>query len=290
MGNSTSTNIVNDTIDSMLETIQTTAISNSGTQGCSNIVSFTGCSNIHDWNISQECSATMSLSAVQDALNDSEQQAEIEEQVKQTAETIAQNLDLNPGSKESENITNAVMSLYEKVQQSILADCSADSMAQNAAVCRDSTNVYNIVIKQISDTSAISSCSQIATNTSSQSAELKSLIDQYAKTVVQNAIMGIILAAALAMLCYGMVKAGGIGGGGMIGKIILLLFIGLLGLLYFWAECTNRLKKLWLIGGMFKELHWCKTSNTKIWTYSIYGFVWLLLIFLIVILPLFKKK
>jgi hypothetical protein len=297
MGGTSSTNIVRDTTNTLIESANTAASESTISQMCVNSTILKNCKNISNINIDQEMNCIVNQQNMVDVTQDAAAAVTDDKTVTQLAETIAQNLDLNPGTKESTNITELVSNLAIAVRNTVTSSCIIASDNANSFVCEGSENLWNINVKQTASSGLYSNCVLKATQVTKAQADLKQAIDQTAKTTVKNTIAAILLAAAVlaiaVAIAYAVVRSGGggLGGGGGAGSkikmILIFLAVMLLIFTYLYNECNGNISKIPLIGGLFP--HWCKTQKTTIITYIVFGAIMLLFIYLVFVRPAMSK-
>lgn len=277
MGNTLSENLVKQTTNTFVKVANTTALDSAMSQNCSNVISFVGCKNIHDIKVTQSMKCWIKQEAMQTASQQASASVTDEKLVKQASETIAQNLDLNPGSKEAINITNLVTNLSIAVSNTVQMTCDVSSNNVNSFECANSEGLYNIDINQTAETGIYSNCVQNSVQVANAEAALKSSIDQTAKTKVENAIAACLLAAAVLAVAVGIFyllrgkgmssMAGGAGGGGSSGggkskmkSVIILIVVCLVFWIYVTNECNGNTQNIPVIGKLLP--HWCKGKTT----------------------------
>lgn len=299
MGNALSENLVNRTTNTFVKVANTVALDVAVSQNCSNVIDFIGCKNIHDIKINQKMNCWIHQDTMQTASQNASASVTDENLITQASETIAQNLDLNPGSKEAVNITRLVTNLAIAVSNTIRQSCTVSSNNVNSFECANSDNLYNIEINQTTESGVYSNCVQNSTQVSSAQAALKSAIDQKAKTTVQNAIAACLLAAAVLAVAIGfmyMMRSKGMMGGGSSGgsssssgskikSFIILIVICLVFWVYVTNECSGNIQQIPVIGKIMP--HWCKGNKTTPWIVNI---IFILIIIAIVYFTFLKKQ
>lgn len=296
MGNALSENLITQTTNTFLKVANTVALDSAISQNCSNVVSFIGCKNIHHIKINQKMSCFIRQDAMQTASQQASASVTDEKLVKQAAETIAQNLDLNPGSKEAINITRLVTNLSIAVSNTIQMVCTISSNNVNSFECVGSEDLYDIELNQTAESGIFSNCVQNSTQVSSAQAALKSSIDQIAKTKVENAIAACLLAAAVLAVAVGfmyMMRGKGMAGGGSssggssgskMKTLIMLFVICLVFWIYVTNECNGNIQKIPVVGKIIP--HWCTGSK---WKPFIVNLVFALIVMAVVYFMLLKK-
>ena len=296
MGNTLSENLVSQTTNTFVKVANKVALDTAIGQNCSNVISFIGCKNIHDIKINQKMNCWIHQETMQTASQDASASVTDEKLVTQVSETIAQNLDLNPGSKEAINITRLVTNLSIAVSNTISQQCTVSSNNVNSFECANSDNMYNIEVNQAAESGVYSNCVQNSTQVSSAQAALKSAIDQKAKTTVQNAIAACLIAAAVLAVAIGfmyMMKSKGMIGGGSsagsgsskIKSFMILIVICLIFWIYVANECNGNIQKIPVVGKIIP--HWCKGNKTTPWIVNI---IFILIIIAVVYFTFAKKE
>ena len=281
-----SENLVRQTTNTFLNVANTTAFESAMSQNCSNVVSFDGCKNIHDIEINQSMKCWINQDGMQTASQEASASVTDEKLVNQASETIAQNLDFNPGSKEARNITNLVTNLSIAISNTIQMTCTVSSNNVNSFACANSEGLYNIELNQTAETGIYSNCVQNSVQVANAQADLKSSIDQVAKTKVENAIAACLLAAAVLAVAVGIFYllrgkgmasmaggGGGLGGGlgGGVGgssgggkskmkSVIIIVMVCLIFWVYVTNECNGNIQNIPVIGKILP--HWCKGKTT----------------------------
>lgn len=294
MGPTQSSNLVRDVTNTIIESANRAAVDSFTSQSCANIVSLNNC-DLSNVNINQDMDCIITQQIMNTASQSASAAITDEKTIKQLADTIAQNLDLNPGSKESSNITELITNLSVAVNNTVTTSCIAVSNNENSFQCNNST-LFNVTLNQTAKSGIFSSCIQQSTQVSQAQADLKQAIDQTAKTEVKNAIAACLLAAAVlaiaVAIAYAVVRSGGGGGGGGAGSkikfILIFLVVMLLIFTYLYNECNGNMQKIPIVGGIFP--HWCKTQRASIITYIVFSVIMILFVYLVFVRPAMAKK
>lgn len=231
MGQTYAKNALNNTINQTITSSASVAIENNHVSSGINFFTLTNC-NIDRTLISDQTNGfKVDMETVQKATVNQETQQKLEQNLKQLASTIAQNFDLNPGSKSSENLMNLSTKLSTEIISSVKATCSAKSDMINAVVCKDTTvgETGLVIITQKNYVDVMSKCAQDATIKSKAYQDFVQQVSQIAKTKVENAIFMILMMIAVII---GIIVFGGIGGIGKLLQNVLIIATVLLGLVF----------------------------------------------------------
>lgn len=252
MGNTTSTSMTNMAVNSFVEAASTVAQTSVSTGTCYNDVSLTGCKDVHDIHIDQECYQKIDQQAFQKAVTSSDMENAIDQKISQVAKTIDQNLSLKMNSSQSKAVLNSVTNLATSIKSTIKQNCTTDSFGVNSFSCTNSEGVSDIYVNQKTISEAISKCGQDAEIVESAKNDLKQVIEQYASTVVKNAIGAILFA----LLGIGLLMMGGetMMAGGLSHAVPKKVLILLLIWAYVWVQCK---------GWVPFVPNWCEKHRTE---------------------------
>lgn len=243
MGNTVSVNDINDAISISISSFNTSAQNCSGGQSQVVNVNFASCGNINlkDLHISQI--AKLNTDCIQKAMITSSQQSQIISQMTQLAQSISQNLDLNPGTTEASNIVSICLSLSMNIVNTISQECTlSNNQVVNFNVNNQGTSgcippnpqtgqhdyagitAVGIYIDQAMQ--AQLNCVLNSSIVSNQVQQLSQYISQIAKATVQNAIAWIILAIAVLVAALSLFARAKGPVAWVIAIILLLLIVG----------------------------------------------------------------
>tara|TARA_B100000900_G_C20555690_1_gene706716 strand:- start:257 stop:1012 length:756 start_codon:yes stop_codon:yes gene_type:complete len=192
MGNTTSENIVKEVTKLSVKVVNDNiqSIDTKGNQ--SNIVEFSGNCKMYDTNISQVNRLTYDLKGFSSGNFDTKIQDELNKQMKQKAESVTQNLSLNPASTRANNITNIITELSNEVVNTYKQNCSVNMVSINKFTCKGNADLYNLNVSQENYSDAVVNCIQKNDSVQDIANKLKTEIDQTAKAKQDNALMSLV--------------------------------------------------------------------------------------------------
>jgi hypothetical protein len=260
---------------------QSAEISQDVKSNCSNSqsINFKDC-DIEDSRFDLSSVCWLNQKAIQDAVEDTTANLSVVNDIENTAKTIAQSLDLNPGDRSINLYTSVANKLSMDQSNKIVQGCSSVSGGPQSVTC-DGSTLKGVVVSESQVSQLMQDCSQTAAINQQASIDVDNAIknDSYIKT--EDTISRALITAGIATLLGGigimLAKGGGGGGGGKKpgGKVAIFIMLIVIGL-YLYTECNGTLNKIPIINWL---PHWCKTDNEKIWTVVIYISVVLFVIY-----------
>lgn len=212
MGNTLATNTVNQAIQNSLN------IFNQASQNCNGNVkqqidiTLDACGDVtlKNWDLTQNSS--LKVNCVQNANITSEQKMSITDQFVQTAKSISQSVDFNPGTTEANNLVAICMNLAENISNVVSQKCDLSNnqvvnfnvnaggvttgcIAPNSKGTNrqygGNIDIVGYMINQASD--AQLNCATTQTSVASQVSQIKTMISQKATATVENALWPLVI-------------------------------------------------------------------------------------------------
>ena len=151
MGNTLAQNIVNDSVNVLVQVVNQTTqnceiqgIQSQVIQVCGNVGTGSG-STLNAGGTQTEV-FNVSIACAQDAQFQNTISQSLQEQVTQLAKSISQSLDFNPGSTESNNVLNLTTNLATVIQNTYVQNCIANPVQQQGYGVCNNTNFGNIIV------------------------------------------------------------------------------------------------------------------------------------------------
>lgn len=160
-------------------------------------------------NINQEIDMSISASALNQAMNSTTTQQAIQEEITQLAKAVSQTLNLNPGSTEAHNVTNAVTKLSSVIINQTMTVCQKTIISSNNITVgggKKCSLTGNFNWNQRSFMSSYTNCVQNAVNSSNAGQQLKLAISQTAAAKQANSFA--IFAMVLGVIAVAFVFSG----------------------------------------------------------------------------------
>jgi ABC-type multidrug transport system fused ATPase/permease subunit len=242
MGNTLAQNEINSHISSLSESVQ------NSTTSCRAVVNQTNAiviENVNNVNLSglnlssgnyflfnPKCTGSANQTAV---LNNS-----ISQSVSQIATAISQNLDLNPGSTEANQIVNDLIGLKQVATNNIIQQCLVDSVQTNIVdiTTGKNINLHGAIINWNNTTDDISTCIFNQFQSSSLTSQITSDISETATSKVEDSIGLILIVAAIIAAIVFMLWIGGT----LEIVLIILIIVAILLVIYL---IVAKIKKWW---------------------------------------------
>jgi hypothetical protein len=246
MGNTIATNTINNSIEQMLTSSASVVQDNKAVASQINSIDIKkGC--VFSGNLEQYNYYKVDIKSLQNALISQSTKQKLEATAAQSAETVAQNFDLNPGSKESNNIYNGFKKLSTEIFSNIGQNCFSAIQTVNDFKCAG-TVTKEAVIKQGAIVDVLIDCTQKAVIKTEAYQDLHDSISQLAKTVVQNALAMILMMIAVILL---IIVGGSVFAVSNLLRNVIILATLLLGLVFLDCYLTKLMcsqkYKLWVI-------------------------------------------
>lgn len=222
MGSSTSKNVIDQTVR-LVSNIINQAIVKSSTTGIA--VNFCGSDNCKapdckkepciriycDQRIVQQLKAT----AINEANFRSKTQQEFDDQLKQFAKAVVDNLG-GIAISDAQNINDLVLKLGNQIYNQALTQCTSTLIAKNAVKCSYSTGDIYIIANQSIIQNAIQDCCSKIVADSQIAQDLKVLIDQTSIAKEQNVLFSFMIVIIIIIAGAGIIFLGG--GGEVLGN------------------------------------------------------------------------
>lgn len=240
MGNTIATNILNDAITQTIDNQSQIGFNAAATATGANVFRMKNCTvkKGGEINVNQQNIYTVDLTTLQKAIINSDNKNELEKNIQQVADVVAQNFDLNPGQKASINAMNLSTQLATDIYNSIQQNCLSDVSTLNLYECKDSSVAGKVIVDQSSFSKSVLNCAQDAYIKSSAYNKLVENISQVAKTKVENAIFMILaMIAVILLIIFG---GGAMGISNLLRNIVILATL-LLGLVFLDCYLTKLL-------------------------------------------------
>jgi hypothetical protein len=166
-----------------------------------NIIKFDHCT-AEGLAIMQKATAVTRAKGVNDALFNTNLKATLAAAASQSAEAVTQNLNLNPGGAQANNLTDIMMRLHLAIGNTFSTSCKADLMVSNEFECI-SSDLKNITVNMEAFGQTASDCVQKSAAATSAIADLKAVANQSATAKTENVfniLLPIIIAGILLLL------------------------------------------------------------------------------------------
>ena len=214
MGQTSSKNVTNTTIESLAETNNDVRTTSSDVSVGVNTVNLNNCNDVKNLRIDQSNDSVLRVSTSQSADMTSKLSQQMDTQVAQAAENIRMNLDLNPGSGQATNIMNLTEQMSSQVNNSARVQCGADSLDMNSFSCTNSSGLRDIYVSQKSYRKKNMECINEATTDTDVANAMSTTIDQTSKMETQDALSRVLLLVLLLAVAFIVIRSGGAGGAG----------------------------------------------------------------------------
>lgn len=238
MGNVIASNAANDTIN-VINTINTDVFQNSYTtltqQQIIDIQS-SGDININNSTLNLSQYANLNTSTLSTSYTSGSVFNQLSQSATQTAETINQSFNLNPGTTESQNVANLTSNVANVVNNSYTQNCAASIIQAQSinlnTINGGNVNVSNTIINLNEASTAYNDCVQKVIGNTDLSTQISQQVSQSAKSTVQNTWGSLLLIIILVMICLGFFLFAGI----IKIIIVVLLCVGIYFLIAFLAK------------------------------------------------------
>lgn len=260
MGTTSSKAVVEDIVNSYVNSLNKTALNATGSSTCANNITQVarGDCVIDNTGIVQNCKSFQDIESLQTAVQNSASDQDINSKVKNAAATVDQNISFKVNATSSNARTKSIKKLFTTINNVITSSTVANQIASNSIdqSCYDNAKFNNVSINQ----SALQEQYIKAIQNSQQVIDAKngviSAIDNSAKTTVQNAIgqilMMIIIIIAL-IAGFPMIMTAGVARSvSRYAMVLLVMWV------YIWLACSKFATK-WL---SFLP-NWCKDEKNK---------------------------
>ena len=209
MGSSSSKNVLKGVNEIFNKSVAQVVQDNSVTMAASNTINVEGCSNVNVMNNTQENIISVNVDAVSNAVISDEFTNKLKSQITQLSKAVTQQLNLNPGHADAQNIAESMNKIGTELQRSFSQNCRTTLMGSNRIQCKDSNNVNIAFNTQRNVMTSLVKCSQISIANSKVANDLISAIQQTAVAKNENMfgplsmIVMMIVAGVVAALVFG---------------------------------------------------------------------------------------
>jgi hypothetical protein len=239
MGNTVAKNSATEIVNQSIGEMQSVTNQCFATTSLSNEINLVaqngGTINIGQFNCNQNQYYYLNATCVASSNISSSISSNISQLASQRAQAVSQNVDLNPGSTEAQNLTEAIANSTLAIQNSVYNGCVQAAMAQNLANVVATGPSSSIVVGQLfcsqdAFNQSVSDCVFSSSETASAIENISQSITQAASATVQNALLWVALAIIAIVLFFFLITIEGLT---VLLWIFIILFILLLGYLIF---------------------------------------------------------
>ena len=169
--------------------------------------------NLKNVTIDQNATCAVDVEAMQTAAATTNVKQDVSNEISQFSKAVKQNISLNPGSAESENITKTIVNLETDISNNIAQDCISDLTSHNIATCANS-DWNGVLIKQKTGMDGVTKCIMNSNVMNQTTQTLSQVIDQKSTAEEANTLAEILKALVWVLLAAAVLLAVFLGLGG----------------------------------------------------------------------------
>ena len=222
MGNTTSTNTIEEAIASTMNVYTNNTINCAGQTGNSQTYAADGAKGATVSGLNLKQTAVSKLKCMQSTKISNDIQNKVDQQLTQAAASMSQSLNLNPGDTSANNMISNSVTLATDITNTVTMNCVPKTLNTIDVEAKSKDGVATIKdITADQTASLLANCVQSATVDNKALNDIKTQTDQTAKAVEQS-VAGVLYAIAAIIVALGILF---LAGGGTIVKIIVVCII-----------------------------------------------------------------